>query len=61
MDGACSTHGRDECIKFLVEKPGGRDHMEFLGVRGSTTFKTDLREIGWEIVVCIHLAQCGDQ
>jgi len=35
----------------------GRDQSKHLGVDG----KTDLREIGWESVECMQLAQDRDQ
>jgi hypothetical protein len=57
MGGACSTHGRDESVyKILVGKPEenrpvGRSR------RWGDIIRVDLREIGWEGVNWIHLAQ----
>jgi len=44
-------------IKFWSEILKVRNHSEDLGIDR----KTDLREIGWEVVEWIHLAQNMDQ
>jgi hypothetical protein len=60
MCGSCSTDGRDEKYKMLVGKPEGmralgRPRHRWEGIR------MDLRDIGWEDVNWIHLAQNRDQ
>jgi hypothetical protein len=32
----------------LVAEPGGKRHLEDLGIDGSIVLKMDLEEIGWE-------------
>jgi hypothetical protein len=39
----------------------GRDYSEDLGVEGEYNIRMYLREIGWEVVDCIHLAQGKNQ
>jgi len=56
MNGTCSTHRRGEkCIEFWSEDLGidGRVILEWIRI--------DLREIWWEGVDWIHLAQDRDQ
>jgi len=43
--------------KFFSESLKGRDHVEHLEVDGEDSIKTDIRQIGWEAVACIHVAQ----
>jgi hypothetical protein len=51
MEGACSTHRRDEnAYIILVGKPEGGDHLEDLGIDERITFK-------WIKLDWIHLAQ----
>jgi hypothetical protein len=42
---------REKCTRFWWDSPKERRHTWEDG------FKMDLREIGWEGVECIHLAQ----
>jgi hypothetical protein len=46
--------------KFWFEKLNGRNNLEELSVDGKTV-RIDLREIGWEDVNWMHLAQERDQ
>jgi hypothetical protein len=64
MSGTCSTHGRHEkeWQRILVENLKGRYHLENLGIyRRINNTEMNLREIGWEGVDWIHLAQDRDQ
>jgi hypothetical protein len=62
MGRACSTHGeKRNTYRILVEKPGG---MRPLGRSKRTwedNIKIDLREIGWDGMGWIDLAQDRDQ
>jgi len=59
---ACSTHGKNKkCIKILVGKPGGKRPLGRPGCRCEDNSRTDLRDIGWEVLDWIHLAQHRDQ
>jgi hypothetical protein len=61
MGGACSKHGRDEkCIYILVGKPKGKSPRGRPRHR-LENIRIDLREIGWEGVSWMHLAQNRDQ
>jgi hypothetical protein len=44
-----------------LEKLKKRLHSDDLGINGKINIKMDLREIGWKIVVWMHLAQDRDQ
>jgi hypothetical protein len=58
MIGACNTHGRDEkCTVFWQEKLKERDYLLDPGVGGTIIF----REIRWEVVAWMHLAEDRDQ
>jgi hypothetical protein len=62
MDRACSTDGRDEkCINILVEKPEGKRPLGRPRRRWEHNIRMDLREIRWEGVDWMHLAQDRDQ
>jgi hypothetical protein len=62
MGGICSTHGDDEkCIQHLVRKPERKRPPERSRHRWEDNIWMDLREVGWESVDWIHLAQDGDQ
>jgi hypothetical protein len=46
MCGLCSTREKDEkCVKILVRKLKGREHLEDLYVVGSVSVKIDIKEI----------------
>jgi hypothetical protein len=47
-----------KCTSFWWKNLKERDHLKVQGVDG---LKLDLREIGWEGVVWIHLAHDKDQ
>jgi hypothetical protein len=53
-------HRRDE-YKILVRKPEGKRSLRRPSHRWECNIRIDLREIGWESVDWIHLAQGGDQ
>jgi hypothetical protein len=62
MDGASSAHGKDEKHAiFWLENLKGRDQLEDLGMDGKINIRIDLREIWWEGLEWIHLAQDRDQ
>jgi hypothetical protein len=47
---------------FWLETLKGIDHLKDLSVDGKEdNIRMDLREVGWEGVDCIHLAQDGDR
>jgi hypothetical protein len=58
MGRSCSTHGRDEeCIKYLVEKLEGNRPRGRPRWRWEDNIRMDHREIRWEGVYWMHLAQ----
>jgi hypothetical protein len=60
MGGTCSTYGRDEkCI--VVGKPEVKRALGRRRRRWQDNIRTDLREIWWEGVDWIHLAQDRSQ
>jgi hypothetical protein len=59
MDGSCSTDGRDEEYRILVGKgkgPLGRPRRRCLD-----NIKIDLRQIEWDGVDCMDMAQGRNQ
>jgi hypothetical protein len=53
--------GHEKCVQnFCQRKLKGRDHTEDLGVDGRITFRMGLREIRWETVDWICVAQDTD-
>jgi hypothetical protein len=61
MGGACSTHGRvRNAYKILVGKSEGNRPLGRHKRRWEYNVGMDLREIGWENVEWIHLAQDRD-
>jgi hypothetical protein len=46
---------------FLSENLHGKDHAEDLGVDGKNNIRMKPREIGWDDVDWIHLAQDREQ
>jgi hypothetical protein len=58
MSRACSTHGRDE--KNLVGKAEGKRQLGRPTHGWKNYIRLDLREIGWEDVDWIHVAQDRD-
>jgi len=46
--------------KFWSVNLKGRDHSE-TWPRRDYNIRKDLREVGWEVVYCIHVAQDRDQ
>jgi hypothetical protein len=63
MDGPCSMHGKDgKCVKnFQSEYLKGTDHSEDLRRRCEDNIRMDVREVGWEGMDCMDLAQDWDQ
>jgi hypothetical protein len=60
--GHVASIGRDEkCIKMLFEKPEGKRPLGRHRRRWENSIRMSLREIGWEGVDWIHLAQDKDQ
>jgi hypothetical protein len=53
-------HGREMHTKFWEESLKERDQLEDLGIDGGN-IKMVLKEIGWESVDLIHLAEDRDQ
>jgi hypothetical protein len=47
--------------KLLVRKPEGKGQLTRHRHRWEGNIRMDLREIGWEVVDWIHLAQDKDQ
>jgi hypothetical protein len=56
MGGACSTNGKDEKCISEGKRPLGRSSR-----RWETNIRMNLREIWWEGVDWIHLAQNREQ
>jgi hypothetical protein len=62
VDGACGTHGEGRKLyKVLVGKHEGESPLRRLRHRWEDGIRLDLREIGWEGVEWIHLAEDRDQ
>jgi len=59
MGGDCSMHGRN-AYKILVCKHEGKSPLKRPVHRHENNIRMDLREIGWEGVYWIHLAQDKD-
>jgi hypothetical protein len=62
IDGVCSTYqGRRDFYRVLVGKTKGKRPLgkHVHGLEGS--MKIDLKELGWEGMDCIYLAQDRDQ
>jgi len=57
MGGACSTSGRDDAYETLVRKPEWKRRPRR---RWEDIIRMDVREIEWEGVACMHLAQDRD-
>jgi hypothetical protein len=57
MGGACSTHGRDEKYNILVGKPEGKRPLRRPRRISEDNIRTDLGEIGYEIVEWIYLVR----
>jgi hypothetical protein len=61
MGRECSTNGgEEECIRIFVGKPEGKRPLRRPRRRWVDIIKTDFREIGWDGVGCIDLAQDMD-
>jgi hypothetical protein len=62
MGGACNMDGRyEKCIYVLVVKPEGKRKLGIHRRRWEDNIRTNLREIGWERVDWMHVAQDRDQ
>jgi hypothetical protein len=62
MGLTCSTHGSDEkCVQYFGRKPEGKRPLGRPRRGWMDNIRMDLREIGWEVVDGIHLAQYRDQ
>jgi hypothetical protein len=58
VDGACGTHGRGEkIVQGLMEKSDGKRPLGKPRRRWEDGIRMDLREIGWEDVEWVQLAQ----
>jgi hypothetical protein len=56
MGGACRTNdGNSNAHRILVVKPDGRRPLGRPGRRWMDNIKTDLREIGWDVMDWIDL------
>jgi hypothetical protein len=62
MGGTCSTHARDEkCIQYFGWEHEGKRPLGSHRRRREDNIRMDLREIRWEGVDWMHLAQDRDQ
>jgi hypothetical protein len=62
MGRACSTYGeRRDAYRALVGKPEGGRPLGRLRHRWEDNIKMDLREVGWDGVDCIELAEDRDR
>jgi hypothetical protein len=60
--GLCSTHGRNnKLIQNFGRIREGKRKLRRSKRRLEYKFRMDLRERGWEVFVCIYLAQNRDQ
>jgi hypothetical protein len=61
MDGACSTHGKEEdAYRILMGEPEGKRPLGRPRNMWEDNIKMDLREIGWGGMEWIDLAQDTD-
>jgi hypothetical protein len=61
VGGVCSTHGTDEIwYNILVAKPEAKRPLRKPRRRCEDIIRTDLREIGYEVVDWMDLARNGD-
>jgi hypothetical protein len=62
MGGTCSMDERcEKCIQYFVWKPYGKRPIGRPRHRREDNIRMDIREIEWEVVDWIHLAQDRDQ
>jgi hypothetical protein len=62
MDRSCNMYGRGQkCIKNFSGKPEGKKTIWKNRCRWKNNIRMDLREIWWEVVDWIHLAQDRNQ
>jgi hypothetical protein len=62
MGGACSTNGeKKNAYRIFVGKPKGKRPLGRPRRRWVDTIKVDLRDIGWNVMDWIDLAQDRDQ
>jgi hypothetical protein len=62
MGGACGTHGEErDAYRILVVRPEGRRPLGRPRRRWEVNSKIDLREVGWEDMNWIELAQDRDR
>jgi hypothetical protein len=62
MEGACSTHGKiRNTYENLVGKPEGKRQLGRNRIKWKDNIGMDLREIMWESVDWIHLAEDRDK
>jgi hypothetical protein len=61
MGRACSTNAERNAYRILVGKPEGERPLERPRRRWMDNIKMDLREIGWDSMDWINLAQEMDQ
>jgi hypothetical protein len=62
MGRACSTNGeKRNAYRILVGRPDGKSSLGRPRRRWVDNFKMDLREIGWDGMDSIDLAQVRDQ
>jgi hypothetical protein len=60
MDWGCSTNGKYEKCTVLVGNPDGRSSLGRTRCRWKDNVKIDLKEMGWEGVDWMDLAQDRD-
>jgi hypothetical protein len=61
MGGACNTHESDDAYSIFIGKPQTKRPLWRPRHRREDNIRMDLREIGWEGVDWMHLAQDRDQ
>lgn len=57
LDGHVASMGDRHMQRVLVRRSEGRDHLEELSGRQEDNIKTDLKDIGWEVVAWADEAQ----
>jgi hypothetical protein len=59
VGGACGTHGRGKCTRFLWESPKEKDHLEDQGVGGKMGSEWILGRLAWGVWIGFDCLRTG--